>query len=570
MFASNIFFAEEGPQILIIHPVRKKNSALIRWATDIAASSRVNYGIDEGLGLSVSDDTLVIDHSVEIADLELNTQYYYQIKSIDENGNASVSEILTFSTDVTIPTMSVTTPVDGSTVRGTITISVGATDNIEISEVGFYLDGKKQETDLESPFEILWDTSKIKDGKHILFVYASDIAGNFEMKTINVTVKNLLSDTTPPTVNITSPQDGAIVYGDVTVKASVQDDQSTIRVVDFLIDNKIFGGAASVPYEAVNNTKLYTPGQHTYKVRATDKAGNIGESGTITITISEEAPQDTTPPTTTDNYQHNNAWINSDANITLTATDDISGVAHTYYTVDGVQSEGTSISVSDEGKHTVKYWSIDNVGNEENKHTIGVWIDKTPPVTTSTVTPVPNQEGWNDTLPVKVIFTSTDNLSGVKEPLEDKEINKEGITHIIYGVTDNAGNTEEEKTITIRIDTTSPEVNINTAPSILWPVNKKPVQVSINGSATDALSGIFSKVFTATDEYNEVNASLSDFGDKISLIPWRKGDDKDGRIYTIKVIITDKAGNTTSKETTATVPHDMRNKEKNKDEGKKN
>ena len=74
-------------------------------------------------------------------------------------------------------------------------------------------------------------------------------------------------------------------------------------------------------------------------------------------------------------------------------------------------------------------------------------------------------------------------------------------------------------------------------------------------------------MFTVTDEYNEVTASLSDFGQNIELIPWRNGDDKDSRIYTIKVVVTDKADNSTTEETVVIVPHDMRDKKS--DKGKK-
>jgi len=118
---------------------------------------------------------------------------------------------------------------------------------------------------------------------------------------------------------------------------------------------------------------------------------------------------------------------------------------------------------------------------------------------------------------------------------------------------------------TIKVDLTPPEVTISAEPSILWPPNHKEVEVTINGSATDNLSGVSSKVFTVVDEYNEVEAGLSEFGDIIKLIAWRKGMDKDGRIYTIEIEVTDKAGNSTTEETVVTVPHDMMDKERGKE-----
>ena len=52
--------------------------------------------------------------------------------------------------------------------------------------------------------------------------------------------------------------------------------------------------------------------------------------------------------------------------MTLAATDNLSGVAATYYTVDGgAPRSGTSVTVTSEGTHLVAYWSVDKAGNTE-------------------------------------------------------------------------------------------------------------------------------------------------------------------------------------------------------------
>jgi hypothetical protein len=52
--------------------------------------------------------------------------------------------------------------------------------------------------------------------------------------------------------------------------------------------------------------------------------------------------------------------------------------------------------------------------------------------------------------------------------------------------------------------------------------------------------------------------AVSDLGGTIQLEPWRDGTDKDGRLYTITVVLTDKAGNQSTGTTTVLVPHCMR------------
>jgi hypothetical protein len=93
---------------------------------------------------------------------------------------------------------------------------------------------------------------------------------------------------------------------------------------------------------------------------------------------------DRIPPATSDNYD--GAWYNADFTITLAASDSVSGVAATYYRVNGGSIKRVGIDgqprISSEGaNNTLEYWSLDNVGNEELPHKIlaGMKLDKTPP-----------------------------------------------------------------------------------------------------------------------------------------------------------------------------------------------
>jgi len=106
-------------------------------------------------------------------------------------------------------------------------------------------------------------------------------------------------------------------------------------------------------------------------------------------------------------------------------------------------------------------------------------------------------------------------------------------------------------------DTTPPTVTVTATPNILWPSNHKMVDVRIDGSATDDMSGVASIVITVTDEYGIYNMTVPGFGSTIQLEAWREGTDKDERVYTITVVATDVAGNQSTTTITVTVPHDM-------------
>ena len=82
-------------------------SVIITWSTDELASSQVEYGLtsDYGTTTLLENDPAsatsigLIDHSMELPDLDPETLYHYRVKSKDEAGNQSESADATFETE---------------------------------------------------------------------------------------------------------------------------------------------------------------------------------------------------------------------------------------------------------------------------------------------------------------------------------------------------------------------------------------------------------------------------------------------------------------------------------------
>ena len=72
-------------------------SAKIAWTTAGATSSWVDYGTSRSLSKSAGNDTMTVDHIVEITNLTPGTLYYYRVRGEDEAGNKYQSSILTFT-----------------------------------------------------------------------------------------------------------------------------------------------------------------------------------------------------------------------------------------------------------------------------------------------------------------------------------------------------------------------------------------------------------------------------------------------------------------------------------------
>jgi|GEM_PF-3938597 len=93
--------------------------------------------------------------------------------------------------DTTEPQVSIVSPVDGSTVSDTVTVTASVADNRGISSVDFYLNGEILGTVQVEPYETSWDTRETGNGTHSLSCRATDTASNQSIsETISVTVSN--------------------------------------------------------------------------------------------------------------------------------------------------------------------------------------------------------------------------------------------------------------------------------------------------------------------------------------------------------------------------------------------
>jgi hypothetical protein len=93
--------------------------------------------------------------------------------------------------DTTAPTVSITAPLNGATVVGTVSINATASDNVGVTKVEFYVDGALKSTDTTSPYSYSWDSTSVANGSHALTAKAYDAALNVGTSTVvNVTVNN--------------------------------------------------------------------------------------------------------------------------------------------------------------------------------------------------------------------------------------------------------------------------------------------------------------------------------------------------------------------------------------------
>lgn len=294
---------------------------------------------------------------------------------------------------------------------------------------------------------------------------ATDKAGNSRSTTVAVEA----GDTTPPTLSgepTTAPNPAGWYRGDVTVRWAASDPQSGVPSAP--ADTTITGeGAALTSSATVRN----------------------GAGLTTTATSAPPVNIDRTAPTTAVSGT-SNAWTNGDVTLRLTAGDNLSGVASTQYAVDGGQTqEGTAVTLSAEGEHTVSYRTTDRAGNVEALQTAVVRIDKSAPTIRHELAPSSYSGGAWTNQDVTVTFVCADQGgSGVADCTAPVTKGAEG-AHLVTGTArDSAGNSATDSA-SVRIDKTEPALTA-TVVGTKNPAGWYPAPVTVHYAAHDDLSGV--------------------------------------------------------------------------------
>lgn len=271
------------------------SGATITWTTDEASDTQVEYGLTIAYGSPTTlAPSLVTVHSQTLSGLASSTLYHYRVKSRDSAGNLAISGDFTFTTaDGTPPIVSITAPLNGATLSGSITVSASASDNVGVAGVQFQLDGANLGAeDAVAPYSISWNTTTTTNGSHTLTAVARDAVGNTATSAVvTATVAN--GDTTPPTVSITSPISGSTVKGMIRVSASASDNAGVVGVQFKLDGGDLKAQDTTEPYTVNWKTTTVSNGTHTLTAVARDAAGNASTSAPVIVTV---ANSDTAVP----------------------------------------------------------------------------------------------------------------------------------------------------------------------------------------------------------------------------------------------------------------------------------
>ena len=255
------------------------------------------------------------------------------------------------------------------------------------------------------------DPSISGDGSKVAFAYdegPEDIDGDLVFPNSEIFVVNSdgtgLTQVTNNTLRETQPSinyDGS----KITFASYMQGQNSEIFVVnsDGTGLQQLTQSAKTDYYPSINGDGS--------KISFISFEGNVNGE----IFVSVDLDQDSEAPVTVDDYD--DSWRILDFRINLSATDDLSGVAETYYKVNGGSTKTVAVNgqppITEEGaNNTLEYWSVDVAGNEEtHRFLTGIKLDKTAP----TGSVIINNEDNSTASPSVILALSANDSSGVAQ-----------------------------------------------------------------------------------------------------------------------------------------------------------
>jgi galactose oxidase-like protein/Big-like domain-containing protein len=209
---------------------------------------------------------------------------YYMLFIIDANGVPSVARMVSVTSGNSLPTVTLTQPTNGQSFTAPATVNLAATAadaDGTVTKVEFFNGATKLGEDTGAPYTFAW--SGVAAGTYTLTARATDDAGGATTSApVTITVGAVNA---PPTVSITFPADGAVFAWKptMTVTATATDPDGTVTKVEFRDGSNLLATDTSAPYSFI--WRNVPQGSHVLTARATDNAGAVTTSGSISITV---------------------------------------------------------------------------------------------------------------------------------------------------------------------------------------------------------------------------------------------------------------------------------------------
>jgi len=329
-------------------------------------------GVDKTY-LSVNGKTFIPSDGMKFSE-----EGFYQLRhyAVDRVGNTSEPLQTRFYIDKTPPVTNLKMVNASKNIFGPkSTLSIPSQDTLSGVHVSYY-NWNSGEFKRSYKNRILFEG--VKEGANILQFYTEDLVGNTE----EIHKVTLGFDKKGPEVSHEIKGDKYIEDGKVYLSSRSQillkavDEMVDIQSIEYQVNGLSYGNYG-ISFRPVVQT-----GEFYMDYQGIDIIGNKSILASANFVVDSQSP---TTRLITDGVTYtrgpNVIWVNTKTRISLKALDNVSGVQSIFYKFNENKEllyKGP-FTISDEGRHTFQYSSVDHVNNKEVLTPVLLVVDDTPP-----------------------------------------------------------------------------------------------------------------------------------------------------------------------------------------------
>jgi hypothetical protein len=239
---------------------------------------------------SGSDDTEIFDSGFGVSGLPVgntftDSTYGISVTVTSATPSGASVQVTSSGSSVTSSSTAVTSSLNPSPVGNMVSFTARVTGSSPTGTVTINVDGGALCTATLSSGSAACSTSGLSAGSHnVVASYNGDSKNSASTSPMLSESVTSTPDSTPPVVTLTSPANGTKLSGAmVTVSANATDNVG-VKSMTLYIDNSVVAttNLGSISYKW--QTKKVASGPHTIYAKASDAAGNVATSTTITVT----------------------------------------------------------------------------------------------------------------------------------------------------------------------------------------------------------------------------------------------------------------------------------------------
>jgi len=195
----------QAPSVTIFSPSANSQVSDTAWveveASDNLSITEVELYVDDKLiGIDTMSPYQFSWDTTHVADGNVT----FIAKAYDAAGNVASSipvniavDNITDTIDTQSPVVTISNPTDGSAVSRTVNIAVNGSDNIAVTQLTVFIDGRQQcSVSNTNTTTCSWNTRKVSSGSHTITALARDTAGNQAQSQIIVNIGGGSTSTT--------------------------------------------------------------------------------------------------------------------------------------------------------------------------------------------------------------------------------------------------------------------------------------------------------------------------------------------------------------------------------------